>query len=170
MAITEMLNYKLQITNFGKKRGFSLIEILIVLVLFVTVALVINQSLFNTLRGSTKSNLTTRVKQEGNFAISVMERRLRLATQISCSYGRIIDYKDTDGVKSDFICQNSTLTNGGVLLLPSDIKVSACSFTCLKFGGKDTVSVKITFSQAKVSSRSEEQVSVPLETTIRLRN
>lgn len=162
-----------------KRGGFSLVEILIVISLFVVVSLIVGQALFSTIKGSIKSDLTIKVRQNGNYALSVMERKLHSALKVSCSDTNIISYNDANGVASRIACESSTLTDGPVgstlPLLPSDVKVISCNFSCQTFAGIGTVSVNITFSnltssEAQQTSRTEEKVSVPLQTQIRLRN
>ena len=54
--------------------GFTLVEILVVIGLLAIVVALGSNMFFTTLRGSTKSKTLTIVKQNGDYALSVMER------------------------------------------------------------------------------------------------
>lgn len=60
-----------------QKNGFTLIEILVVLVLFSSVGSIIASILFTTLRGNSKATVLINVKQNGNYAISQIEKTVR---------------------------------------------------------------------------------------------
>lgn len=158
-----------------KKKGFSLVEILVVLTLLGLVAVIAGQGFFSVLKGSSKSDVTIRVRESGNYALSLMERKLHSAVKISCidsgqNGSRTVKYTDANGTVSQFSCQNSTITDGPTSILPADVIISECYFVCMTYGGTDSVKVNVTFTQAAVTSRPEEAISVPLQTQIRLRN
>src|SRR5687767_8998196 len=103
--------------------GFSLFEILIVIVIFAVIVFVANQTFISSLRSGTKSDLQQRVKSNSNYIFSVMERSLHSARTItSCSPGigtnptsTRIDYRDHYGVSATFQCtpgQNGTFASG----------------------------------------------------------
>src|SRR3989338_6413474 len=88
----------------AEKKGFSLIEVLIVIAIFSVVALVVSQSLFTTFKGAAKSELSSNIKQEGNYIIAVMERHIHNATRITgCGAGRI-DYLNPYSKPGWFSC------------------------------------------------------------------
>lgn len=69
-----------------KQSGFTLIEIIIALVIVSTLATVASTSLFTLLRGASKTEILKEVKQNGDYALSVMDVKVRNARQILPTY------------------------------------------------------------------------------------
>ena len=63
-------------------KGFTLIEMMIVITLMVMLMLTASSLFFTTLIGSSKTNVTTQVKEEGDFALSQIEFLLRNAVAL----------------------------------------------------------------------------------------
>lgn len=75
-----------QFSNLTMKLGFTLIEILVVVSLLGVVMIAITQLLAGVLTGSAKANASQMVKENGQFAISTIERSLRNSTSVTdCS-------------------------------------------------------------------------------------
>ncbi|RJQ37114.1 type II secretion system protein [Candidatus Microgenomates bacterium] len=70
-------NLKLKIKNSSE--GFTLIELLAVVVVFMSIGIIVTSILFSSLRGSSKTNAITTVRQNGNYALIQMEKMLRNA-------------------------------------------------------------------------------------------
>ncbi len=71
-------------------RGFTLIELLVVMTLLLAVGTIIGVILFSSLRGTSKTNTITAVRQNGNYAISQMVKTIRNANRF--------DGMSTDGI------------------------------------------------------------------------
>ena len=100
--------------KFGNSKqyflGFSLVEMLVVMMVFSILAIVTTQTMIATLRSSKKSESVLVVKQNIDFAQSTMERLLRNAQQISnClpAGGDTITYTDENGSTGQFRCVTS---------------------------------------------------------------
>jgi prepilin-type N-terminal cleavage/methylation domain-containing protein len=119
-----------------KPKGYSLIEILVVISVFSIVALIATQSILVTLTGAKKSESTIRVRENLEYATSVMERRLRNANSIdTCSTGSRVDFTDGNGNSASFYCQNIGGSDGRLLsesgrITSSFINLTECSITC----------------------------------------
>jgi prepilin-type N-terminal cleavage/methylation domain-containing protein len=159
-----------------KKTGFTLVEIMIVVGILGIIAVVGSGTFFSILRGSTKTKTLQLVKQNGDYAVSVMERMIRNAKSVSGG-GSSITITNPDGETTDFSCSGSpaTIASNSASLMSSEVKVNDCTniFTVTpgEAGIRPAV-VKINFSlsQAGTPSRPEEQTSVNFQTTITLRN
>lgn len=160
------------------KKGFTLLEILVVLSLFVLVSLLANQVFFSALRGTSKSDATTLVKQNGNYALSVMQRNLYNSRGITgCSSGRII-YLDADGNPAYFLCvvaegtaTDGYIASGSARLTTDDVAVTSCSMTCSPSLPETPREVSISFELKKaVGERVEEKSVLPFQTRVVLRN
>lgn len=156
--------------------GITLFEILISMVIFVGIVVLANQALFSALRGSSKSQLTTRLKQSAEYAFTVMERGLRPAVNITTCSATSIVYVDSSGKAKSFTCNNvgtaGYLSDSTSRITSDDVAVTACSFVCTTSGPVRTVSLDMTLSQpgASVNLKVEEQGSYRLKSQVYLRN
>ncbi len=164
--------------------GFSLFEILIVVVIFAVVVFIANQTFISSLRSGTKSDLQQRVKSNSNYIFSVMERQLhssRKVTLCSPSIGTnpvttSIGYNDINNAPQTF---TFTTGNNGIFtsstlgqLTSPDVAVYAGSITCDITNAVTTVTVSLTLKQSgsPAGLRPEEQDTFQAQTKISLRN
>jgi len=162
-------------------KGFTLIEILFVMGGLGIIAVIGSGMFFSILRGSTKTKTLQLVKQNGDYAISVMERMIRNARSlVSPSTDGTVDsitIKNSDGGTTTFSCEGApaTISSNSSSLLSNEVKVSSdCSIfevTVGEAGIKPGV-IKINFSlsQSRTTTRPEEQAVVNFQTTVSLRN
>lgn len=164
-----------------KKSGFTLIEIMIVVGILGIIAVVGSGVFFSILRGSTKTKTLQMVKQNGGYAISVMERMIRNARALTSptadSTVSSITIKNPDSGQTTFSCEGTPakIASNGAFLLSNEVKVSNCNNIFeVKVGqpGIRPAVVKINFklSPAGTPSRPEEQAEVNFQTTVTLRN
>lgn len=160
-----------------KCRGTSLFELLIVLTLFVIVVGVANQVFFSTLRGSGKSEVTALVKQEANYAASVIERALHSANSVVSCESRKVTYLDPTGRQATFSCEDvgsqGYVASGSARLTSENVVVTACSISCSTESGVTTaVLFNMSFAQARGGAglRPEEKSTYDLQTRVLLRN
>lgn len=167
-----------RVTSHSQK-GFTIFEILLVTVLFVVISLVANQAFFSTLRGGTKSQVTTIVKENGNYAVSVMQRALLSAKNIAVSPAcgpQQVYYNDFNGTTSSFACINTGasgyIASGSAQLTSNEVAVTACSITCSTTGGVPSVLFNFTLTQkaAADTARPEQSDSFQVQTQVSLRN
>src|SRR3989344_4544421 len=62
-----------------KNKGFTLIEILVVMAVLIFIGLIIGSIVMSVLRGTNKTNTLTQVRQNGSYAISQISKTLRNA-------------------------------------------------------------------------------------------
>lgn len=67
-----------------RSKGFTIIEILVVIAVISIVGVIITEIFFNTLKGSNKSNLITKIKQNGQSALEIMDKTIRNADHVVC--------------------------------------------------------------------------------------
>lgn len=74
-------NKTIRYTLYALRRqvGFTLVELLVVMIVFVTVGSIIGSILFTTLRGTNKSNVLINVKQSGTTVMAQIEKTIRNA-------------------------------------------------------------------------------------------
>lgn len=156
------------------KKGFSLIEVLVVLSIFVLIAIIANQLLFPVFRGSEKTSAAIIVKQNGNYAISVIQRELYNARQVSLCVGNEVSYFNADGQSVLLSCPAPGVSGGILLGLRSltspEVEVESCAITCLPTS-PPYKQVGIVFTLKKAGAvRVEEKASFDFRTSVTLRN
>jgi len=162
-----------------KKTGYTLIEIIIVVGILGIIAVVGSAMFFSILKSSTKTKTLHLVKQNGDYALSVMVRMIRNARELVSptedSVTSSITIKNPDGGTTIFACDSSLITSNSASLISSEVKVSDCSNVFeVKVGkrGIKPAEVKINFSltPAQEGTRPEEKVTVDFQTGVILRN
>lgn len=122
--------------------GFSLIEMMVVVLVFSFIAIIATQTMIATLRSSKKSESLVVVKQNVDFAQSTIERLLRNAQSVTCisgNPGNRIDYLDENNRTGSFRCITTgtdpyyiaSVSASTVRLTSKDVRVTCGSvFTC----------------------------------------
>lgn len=185
-------NYKLRIKN--SEQGYTLIELLAVMIILVSVGVIITAILVTSLRGGNKSNTTNDVRQNGDYIISQMSKMIAYArsfdgVSVSGATGSYV--KDCTAVVSPptaykyikvtsfdkgttvFSCTGSTIaSNGADLIDITSLAVSSCNFYCSQINSTSPVTINVVFTLSKTNSGFfvENQTSIPFDTTIAPRN
>lgn len=155
------------------KKGFTLLELLMVVSLLGLIMITVTGLLGTIFSGSGKSRALQSVKQNGQFAVSAMERTARRAkTLTTCSEGTLtVIVPETIGdVTYTFDRSGSTLRRNGINLVNSDVRVTgfSCSLTASAPG--NPAIIKITLTLDKPSSTPDETaVAQTFATTVSLR-
>lgn len=162
-----------------KEAGFTLVELMVVVVVVATVGtMVVNLFVIN-LRASAKSKALTNAKQNGDYALSVMERMIRNAQEVKSYCPAVgatsssLQIVNPDKGITNFDCSGVQIaSNSGIFLTSNQlaVKSGSCSFFCLKPQGKPAVvTVKFTLGQKSSYLGTELKAEVPFETTISTR-
>lgn len=116
-------------------KGFSLIEMLVVLTVFSVLILLVAQSISATLRNTKKGDSQITVKDNIDFAVSVMERQLHNANSIdltNCSSG--VTYMDQYRNTSSFQCLGPAgsqyIASGSARLTSDQVNLTQCLISC----------------------------------------
>lgn len=169
------------------KKGFTLIEMLVVIGALAIIVVVGSTSFFSLLKGSTKTRVANLVKQNGDYALAIMERMIRNGKIVEntevppqeCELGMSkLKILNPDGGETEFECSESAIsstsaTTAEQIPITSDqVKVNSCSFDCqrTRIFEPDVVTINFTLSQAQEDVRPEEAVSIVFKTTVVLRN
>lgn len=67
------------------KRGFTLVEILVVISILTVMGVILTEIFFRSIRGSAKAEMTSRIKQNGQTALETIDKTLRSADGIICT-------------------------------------------------------------------------------------
>jgi len=158
-----------------KNQAFSLIEALIVIAVFSILAVVTTQTVAVSLVTSKKSESTIKVRENLEYAVSIIERRVRSAQELydaSCTSTRV-EYLDSEDVAHWIQCTNLGLdgrieTDQGDLT-SEEIAVTACTFTC--YPATPTVPARLLLSITATPKEAvtTTQYPVSISTTVSLR-
>jgi type II secretory pathway pseudopilin PulG len=164
-------------------RGFTLIEILAVVGFLAVVVVTSTGLFFSILKVSNKVQVLNQVKQNGNYALTVMERSIRNAVGINNSAGDWVELVDPGGGQTRFACEEITvgsvtenaITTDGARLTSEGLSVTDCASVFLVESGMagvnpDKVTIQFTLSQTGDPGRQEERAEVDFQTTVSLRN
>lgn len=169
-----------QVKRSSNSYGFTLIELLVVVAILATVGVVATNMFFQILKGASKAEIEKMVKQEGEYAISVMERMIRNAKSVKsdcdASFHHVILMKNQDEGITAFECitGDAYVASNSARLTSDKVAISSdCNqfVRCTQTGSSPPV-VEIDFdlSQRDSSPRPEEQATVKFQTTVSLRS
>ena len=124
---------------------------------------------FSILKGASKAEITKEVKQNGNYALSVMERMIRNAQKIDCiNAPGSIKITNPDSGETTFSLTGARVASNSAYLTSEKLSLSSASFTC-QTTAPETVTILFTLSQAGAGAKIEEKAQVSFQTTISLR-
>lgn len=157
--------------------GMSLVEILITISVFAILGILTTRAVITTLKGARKSDSQTTVKENINYAFSIMERQIRSAENISpCPNPdtTTISYTSLEGELSTFSCNLTAdtgyIASGSARLTSTDVVVTSCSISCVQEKSNYPPTVSISISAIGANSSGSEAGAVTMKTEIVGRN
>ena len=131
--------------------GYSLIELLVVTLVFTILAVIATQTLQTSLRSTTKSENIVKVRENLSYALDVMTRSLRNAKVVNLISQNNISYTDLSGLVQprNFQCNstNHTITSDLGVLTSSDIYVDCAATTFFTYtAGVGSTPPKVTIT------------------------
>jgi prepilin-type N-terminal cleavage/methylation domain-containing protein len=175
------------------KKGYTLIELVVVVGILVVISSLVTGILYTTLRSTTKTTVTTNVSQNGSYALSTITNIITSSSEVLDVYngepgdfsdctdspqGSSIELQRLDGGITTLACTDDTIASksaeGSFNLLNTEaVQTTAnCSFTCKQSTVYDTPVIEINFSliDKSTSSFKEDQASADFNTSVVLRN
>jgi prepilin-type N-terminal cleavage/methylation domain-containing protein len=180
-------------TIMKKRNGFTLIELLVSAAIISGLGILLAQAFFTTTRSNTKVERLTDVKQNGEYALAVMEHMMRnsrsLAAGCTSDGSTASDSAaivSPDGLTTTFTCRldgdgtriasvgalsTGYLTGNAVTIGGSSCDADTLAFYCTSIAGIPR-SVKVTFSLSQKGTPQDqfEKASTTFQTSIGLRN
>jgi prepilin-type N-terminal cleavage/methylation domain-containing protein len=161
-------------------KGFSLLEILVVVSIFAVLGILITRSVLLTLTGGKKSESLIGVRENLNYSVGIIERQLRNANSIATcpnSDPLVISYTDQNGNATAFSCVDvgtaGYIASGAgatrARLSSDTVNVTDCSFVCATASGTPS-SVTINLEAKDASASGTENSTVTTKTQVFLRN
>lgn len=167
------------------KRAFSFVETLVVIGMFAIISVIVSRATAVTLVGSRKSDASSLVRENLSFAVSVIERHLRSAREITSSCtgatASSINYLDQNGNPASFLCNpdvacssttNTYVASGSALSRltnPDKICITSCQFVCTSPAAGMPPTIRISIEGKSKEASGVEDTSVRLETGVSLR-
>jgi prepilin-type N-terminal cleavage/methylation domain-containing protein len=161
--------------------GYSLIEMLIVVSIFVVLAILATQSLMLTFRASRKSEAMINTQRELRYALAVIERGLYNADSIESNCDGLwmssIQYVDEYYFSTSFSCETD-LTNGrgymasnsAQLTSTQKINITTCQFKCIAITEDEPTRVDINLTAVDVNTSGAEGSEMSVSNSILLRS
>lgn len=184
--------------RYTLQKGFTLVEILAVIVVFIVIGSVATATFFTSLRTVNKSNSLASLRENGNYTLNQVTKTIRYAVkfegvsntgldadyQTNCSvapvkgspysYLRIRSYDNQRTTLQCSVGPNGNISsNSASLLDPGIVKtVDACSFSCSQENAWDppTILINLTLSETGFSGINEKNTTLPLQTSVTFRN
>lgn len=154
--------------------GMSLVEILVVVAVFGILGSITTTSVMLTLRGARKSESQQLVRENLNYALSVIERQIRGAEEIISCSGNTVSYKSGDNITSSFTCTSvgvgGYMASGSARLTSDDVSLTACSFSCTQTDPNQPYTVSVSLTGKSKATSGVESSTVTTGTDITLRN
>lgn len=161
--------------NYFSLKGFSLIEIMIVISIFALLGVLVTQSLALSIRGSKKSEASAIVRSNLASAASTMERQLRNANSIKeCPVGnKKVIYENDLGVESYYECSNGNIYSGSndiTLIDTVSVDLTTCDIICNMADVYTLDSIQLVLVGEDKNTQGPESAEVSFETKVLLRN
>lgn len=172
-----------QLKNYKSNSGFSLIELLVAIVVFGLLGIIASQTLFTLLQGASKTEVVKEVKQNGDYALSVMEIKIRGGTVASTCNGTSatsLTITNPDQTTNVFSCfnheqVNKIRQNDGNYLTNTSVSLPSCTttdiaFTCTDTNGVKSILIKFNLRQAQTNPAAAAASTQTFQTQVTLRN
>jgi prepilin-type N-terminal cleavage/methylation domain-containing protein len=173
-------------------KGYTLVELLAVMVILVAVGMIITSIMVSSLRGGGKSLTTNDIRQNGDYAISQMSKMIAYAksfngvynatssTWTDCVGSSPTDKYDSVRITSFdegttiFNCANMVLSSNSAALVNPDLD-AACYFTCSQdsLSTSPTINLYLTLKKRQATGFTllpEAQTIIDFHTSVTLRN
>ncbi len=152
-------------------QGFTLIETIVIVFAFVMVSLMSVTFLLTTLVGNSKIDVTNEVRQNGNYALSSIEKLVVSSKSVTCA-SNIMTITMLDGTSTQILCDGTgRVASGSGYLTNSNVLVSNCTFSeDLTPGAPKTVDIFFTVSQKTSNPKTSETSSQNFQTKVVVRN
>jgi prepilin-type N-terminal cleavage/methylation domain-containing protein len=159
------------------KKGFSLIEILVVIGLFALIGIVTTQAVLTSLKGSRIVDSEANIRQNVNYAMNVIERNLRNAKSITtpCPNNGAINYQDQDEMAQSISLVTSgnegyIAINGTNRLTSPQVRVTAFTVTCSPVANPSQIDMVLTAVDPNATSDEAATVTTSNKVVLRTNN
>lgn len=153
------------------KRGFTLIELIVVIGLLGLLAVAISGIMLASLVSSSNIRSATKVKQAGSYVIGQVQNLMRNAkTVVACdNVNQTITVVNPDGGQTEIMLESARIaSNSGNYLTPPNLTVSAYSLQCDSVTSPNLL--KFSFDLKDPQSARASTPALHFETSVNFRN
>lgn len=154
--------------------GFSLFEMLVVIMIFGILGTLTTQIIMLSLRSANKSESLVKVREDLNNTLAVMEREIRGASKIISCDDNVVSYTNSQNNPGSFSCLGVDgdwyVAKGTDRMTGNDIKVTACSISCTTGSSDGPPSVTVNLTAHNTNKSGIESANMDTSTQIYLRN
>ncbi len=158
------------------KRGFTLMELAVVIGVMSIVGLASVAIFYRALRGTNKSDTIKRVNQNSQLVLEVMSRFIRNAKRVQAvgmgdcpGTSNNITLLGSDDKTVQFTLQNGRVASNGSYISDPSVLISNLQFSCTRTSGAPD-SIQINFNTVATASANDAQTVQDYNTTINLRS
>lgn len=192
------INIDKRAVKFKSHRGYTLIELIVVMVILLTVGGLVVGIIASVLRSSTKTKIINDIAQNGNYALSVVTNVLinsqkfesfNSTSPVSGVLGRC-DMDPNSGILGPFTGSKVTVLglDGGITELTctpsgtissnsasltdlSQVRMTSCQFKCIQSSLYSPPRIDVSFNLSNVSGQTVESLGQStFNTSVSLRN
>lgn len=179
--------------NFRNQKGYTLLELLAVMIVMAAIGLLVATILVSSLRGTNKTNVINTVRENGNYTIQQMSKMIEFAQTFQgvslngVSYSSACSVPSTqysyikitsfDNGQTIFSCNmgsnpKTIASNSASFINTSDVTLTSCYFTCTRnnLSQSPTIGINFNLSQNSTSSFFEKKASISFDTSVVIRN
>lgn len=160
-----------------KSFGFTLIEILIVITALALLTVIGSNLFFGSLLGSSKSEILREVRQNGEYALKVMEETIKNAARLEFCDSTTITVKDQNNQNITFKVLSDEdniprIASNSSYLTNNKVKVTNFTLGCANSppGLPPKIEVNFIVEQKEATDRPEKKASMQFSTTVTMRN
>lgn len=166
------------------KRGFSILEVIVMTALLGLVGVIASRIFFTTLRSSTRSRISENLKQKGDFALNLVEKMVRGASLIE-DLDTVCDGENRDnlsivsrdGFTTTFECSEVNAQIASQSAQPTILLDNVTGIDCSRFincdfgsGGSLGVTIDFTLTEGEPEALPHEKSEINFKTQVTLRN
>ena len=161
--------------QINKKNGFTVAEVMVAVSLLLIVVVVLSNLLFAVFKNAAKAEIAKNIRQNGNYALSIMEDRVINTTRIvNCSSsdlqlvmlsGEEVRYRVLDQALIEEIKPvGAAAYDSPIYLTDKTVKINGLTIMCYR---KKYITLTFTLEQSLGSTgRTEDQVSMIFKTNL----
>lgn len=127
-------------------KGFSLIELLIVVGVFSVLGVVVSQAIVSSVRTAKKADTSVEVRETVSFALETIERKALNATDVPSCQSADTSFLYISGSEEDSIyeCVDNHLRENGARITNDTTRLTKCELICsVDASGAPTITVNL---------------------------
>lgn len=153
----------------GKIKGFTLIEVITVSGIMALFSITLISVFMASFRGGIKSQLIQRIRQDGDYVLSLMSREIKKAAEID-NCGEDLQLTLVDGSVIRYWESADRIASDSSFLTGTASKAENLNFDCVVGEtGNQIVTISFTLTGGEAGSQAQEKLSQEFATSVSTR-